>query len=105
MGLKIRREDMVVVIAGRDRGKKGKVQRVFPRDGMVMVEGVNMVTRHQRARPNLRQAGRVQQEVAIGVSKVMLVCKHCDKGTRVGFRLLEGGKRVRYCKECQETID
>ncbi|OGO04317.1 MAG: 50S ribosomal protein L24 [Chloroflexi bacterium RBG_13_54_9] len=103
--MKIRREDNVLVIAGKDRGKKGKVHRIFPKENRVLVEGVNVVKRHTKPRGTVRQAGIVEREAPIHLSNVMLICTRCDRPTRVGFRLLEGGGKVRICRSCHEQID
>ncbi|MBI2303396.1 MAG: 50S ribosomal protein L24 [Chloroflexi bacterium] len=103
--MKIRRNDTVLVIIGRDRGKRGKVHRVYPQEDRVVVEGVNIVKRHTKPRGTARQGGIVEREGPIHLSNVMFVCAKCDRPTRVGFRLLEDGKKVRYCRRCQETVD
>ena len=103
--MKIRKGDTVLVIGGKDRGKKGKVRLVFPKDERLIVEGINMVKRHSRARGMVRQAGIIEREAPLHISKVMLVCTKCNRLTRVGFRFLEDGKRVRFCRSCQEVID
>ena len=103
--MKIRRNDSVVVIKGRDRGKKGKVHRVYDAKERLLVEGVNMAKRHMKARGQVRQAGIIQREAPIHASNVMLVCTKCGQPTRIGVRFLVGGKRVRVCKRCQELID
>ena len=103
--MKIRKNDEVLVIRGDDRGKRGKVHGSFPRDERILVEGVNFVKRHMRPRPNVKQAGIVEREAPIHVSSVMLVCSKCHRPTRVGFRVLEDGSKVRSCKRCGEVID
>ena len=103
--MKIRRGDTVLVISGRDKGKKGKVRRTLPDKRRVLVDGVNMIKRHMRAQGGVRQAGIVEREASLRVSNVMLVCNRCDKPTRVGFRLLEEGKKVRICRSCHEVIE
>ncbi|MCD6267673.1 MAG: 50S ribosomal protein L24 [Thermotoga sp. 4484_232] len=105
MALKIKRGDLVEVISGKDKGKRGKVLRVIPRERKVIVEGVNMVKRHQRPIPQLREGGIIEREAPIYISKVMVVCPNCDRRTRVGFKVLENGDKVRYCKKCGEIID
>ena len=105
MALKIKRGDLVEVISGKDRGKRGKVLRVIPKERKVIVEGVNMVKRHQRPIPQLREGGIIEREAPIYMSKVMVVCPNCDRRTRVGFKILENGDKVRYCKKCGEIID
>ncbi len=103
--MKIRKNDTIIVTAGKDRGKKGKVRRVFPNEDRVVVEGLNMIKRHSRARRATRQAGIIELEAPIHVSNVMLLCDKCGKPTRVGFRFLTDGKRVRICNSCREVID
>lgn len=103
--MKIRRNDTVLVIAGKDKGRKGKVRRASPKEGRIVVEGINMIKQHLKARAPARQAGIVEREAPLAVSKTMLVCNKCNRAARVGFRFLEDGKKVRYCHRCGETID
>jgi large subunit ribosomal protein L24 len=103
--MKIRKNDNVIIITGKDRGKKGKVRRAFPKEDRVIVEGLNMIKRHSRAGRAARQAGIIELEAPIHVSNVMLLCDKCGKPTRVNFRFLTDGKKVRICNSCQEVID
>jgi large subunit ribosomal protein L24 len=103
--MKIRKGDTVVIIAGKDRGKRGKVRRAWPDEERVIVDGLNMIKRHSRARRAARQAGIIELEAPIHVSNIMLVCEKCGKPTRVSFRFLDDGKKVRICNSCQEMID
>ena len=103
--MKIRKNDTVLVIAGKDKGKKGKVRLAYPKDERVLVEGINFIKRHTRAIQQVRQAGIIDREEPIQVSNVMLLCGKCNHPTRVGFRFLEGGKKVRICQVCHEVID
>ncbi|MCK5653647.1 MAG: 50S ribosomal protein L24 [Dehalococcoidia bacterium] len=103
--MKIRRDDTVVVIAGRDKGKRGKVRQSLKRESCVVVEGVNMVKRHTRPRGTVRQAGIIEREAPLHISNVMLLCPKCDHPARLGFRILEDGSRVRVCRRCHEVID
>jgi large subunit ribosomal protein L24 len=103
--MKIRKDDTVVIIAGKDKGKRGKVRRAWPDEERVIVEGANMIKRHSRARRAARQAGIIELEASIHVSNVMLVCEKCGNPTRVSFRFLDDGKRVRICNSCREVID
>ncbi|AAD36555.1 50S ribosomal protein L24 [Thermotoga maritima MSB8] len=103
--MRIKKGDLVEVISGKDKGKRGKVLRVIPKENKVIVENVNMVKRHQRPVPQLREGGIIEREAPIYASKVMVVCPACDKRTRVGYRFTEDGKKVRYCKKCGEIID
>ena len=103
--MKIRKNDTVMVIAGRDKGKKGKVRFAHPRDETLIIEGVNFIKRHARATRQVRQAGIIELEAPIHISKVMFLCDKCSHPARIGFRFLEGGKKVRFCQTCQEVID
>ncbi len=103
--MKIRKNDTVLVIAGKDKGKKGKVRFAYPKDERVLVEGINFIKRHMRAVRQARQAGIIEREAPIDVADVMLLCSKCNHPTRVGFRFLEGGKKVRICRVCHEVID
>jgi len=103
--MKIRKNDIVLVIAGKDKGKKGKVRFAYPKDERLMVEGINFIKRHARATGQVRQAGIIEREAPIYVSNVMLLCNKCNRPTRIGFRFLEDGKKVRFCKSCHEVID
>jgi large subunit ribosomal protein L24 len=103
--MKIRKNDSVIIIAGKDRGKKGKVRRTFPKEDRVIVEGLNMIKRHSRAQRAARQAGIIELEAPIHVSNVMLLCDKCAKPARVGFDFLADGKKVRICNSCGEVID
>jgi large subunit ribosomal protein L24 len=103
--MKIRKNDTVIITAGKDRGKKGKVRRALPSEDRVIVEGLNMIKRHSRARRAARQAGIIELEAPIHVSNVMLLCDKCGKPTRISFRFLADGKRVRICNSCREVID
>lgn len=105
MAMKIRKNDTVLVITGRDRGKKGKVRFAYPRDERLLVEGVNMIKKHARATGRARQAGIIEREAPINVTNVMFLCSKCNHPTRVGFRFLADGKKVRVCRVCNEVID
>ena len=103
--MRIRTGDNVLVIAGRDKGKTGRVERNIPGKGRVVVEGVNVVTKHMRGQPGVRQAGRIQFEAPIHVSNVVLICNKCNQPTKYRITFLETGARVRSCTKCQEVID
>ncbi len=103
--MKIRKNDTVLVIAGKDKGKKGKVRFAYPKEERVLVDGINMVKRHTRARGTVRQAGIIEREDPIHVSNVMLLCNKCNRPTRIGFRFLKDGRKVRFCRSCGEVID
>jgi large subunit ribosomal protein L24 len=103
--MKIRKEDNVLVIAGKDKGKKGKIRFVYPRQNRVLIEGVNMIKTHSRARQQVKQAGLIEREAPINISNVMLVCTRCNKPARVGFKILDDGRKMRICRSCKEAID
>lgn len=103
--MKIRKNDTVLVIAGKDKGKKGKVRFVYPKEERMLVDGVNFIKRHTRARGAVRQAGIIELEAPVHVSNVMLICSKCNHPTRIGFRFLTDGKKVRVCRSCGEVID
>ncbi|MDR2529792.1 MAG: 50S ribosomal protein L24 [Synergistaceae bacterium] len=105
MSMRIKKNDRVRVIAGKDKGKEGKILRRIPEKDLVVVEGVNMVSRHTKPSQKNPQAGIIKQEAPIYASKVMLVCPQCGKATRVGCSFLESGKKVRVCRKCSEIID
>ena len=98
--MNIKRDDTVLVVAGKDRGKRGRVREVHPSDNKVIIEGVNIIKRHTRGRRGARQAGVIEQEAGMDASKVMVVCPNCDRGTRIGHSYLENGQKVRQCRHC-----
>jgi large subunit ribosomal protein L24 len=98
--LHIKKDDRVVVISGKDRGKKGKVLIAEPSSGKVVVEKINMLTKHEKPKGQGKLGGIMHQEGPIFASKVMLVCGKCNKATRIAFKVLENGDRVRVCKKC-----
>ena len=101
----VRRGDTVAVIAGRERGKRGKVLRVLPVDGRVLVEKLNMMKKHQRPTQKLRQGGIIERESPLALSNVLVVCSRCDKPRRSGIKVLGDGRKVRVCKRCGESFD
>ena len=103
--MKIRKNDTVLVVSGKDRGKRGKVRFAYPKDETLLVEGINVIKRHTRARGQVRQAGIIERESPIRASNVMLLCGKCNKPARVGYRALKDGRKVRYCCACGEVID
>ena len=103
--MRLRTDDNVLVIKGRDRGKQGRVQRTMQKENKVLVEGVNVVFRHTKASPGLRQAGIIRKELPIPTSNVMLVCVHCSRPTKVRARRLSDGTKARVCSRCEEVIE
>lgn len=103
--MKIRKNDIVTVISGKDKGKSGKVLKVLTKDSRVVVEKVNFVKKHTRPSQKVQQGGILEKEAPLAVSKVMLICNKCGKRTKVKMGKLAAGKPVRICKKCKEMID
>jgi large subunit ribosomal protein L24 len=111
--IKIRKGDSVQVMTGKDAGKRGKVERVLPDSGRVVVEKVNMIKRHTKPRPAPRNSqnqqvipgGVIEKEAPLNLSNVQLVCPSCGKPSRVGYRENEDGVKVRVCKACGKDVD
>lgn len=103
--LGIKKGDHVIVISGKDKGKRGKVIRALPAEGKLVVEGVNVMKKHQKATPKVMQGGIIEQEMPIPRANVMLVCPKCHKPTRVGSTKLADGRSVRVCKRCDEVLE
>ncbi len=101
----IRKNDLVQVVSGKEKGKTGKVMQVFPKRERVLVEKVNFIKRHSRPSAKTRQGGIIQKEAPVHVSKVLLVCPKCNQGERMGHKLLEDGKKALVCKVCGELIE
>jgi large subunit ribosomal protein L24 len=101
----VRKDDKVTVLSGKDKGKKGKVLVVMPKEGKVIVEGIAMATKHKKPRSQTQSGGIIKQECPIYASKVMLVCPKCGRPARTGKKELDTGSKVRYCKKCFETLD
>ncbi len=105
MGLKIKKNDKVIVISGKEKGKDGRVLAVMPKKERVLVERVNMIKRHMKPSRRYTQGGIIEKEGPLHISKVMLVCPRCQTPTRTASRILGDGKKVRLCKRCKEVID
>jgi len=101
----VRKGDTVVVVAGKERGKRGKVLRVLKDKGRVLIEHVNMIKKHQRPTQKLRQGGIIEREGPLALSNVLVVCPRCDKPSRTGVKILTDGRKVRTCRRCNESID
>jgi large subunit ribosomal protein L24 len=106
MSESVRKGDLVLVLAGKDRGKRGTVDRVqrTKRGMTVVVPGINMVKRHQRPRTRTQQAGIIDIPAPLDISNVQVVCPNCNRPTRVGHQQIEAGRRVRVCKRCGEQL-
>ena len=105
MAAKIKRNDQVQVLTGKDRGRRGEVRQVNVEDGRAVVTGVNMIKKHQRSGGPQQPGGIIDMQAPIQMSNLAVVCRSCDAAARVGFRVLEDGRKVRFCKKCNEAID
>jgi len=103
--VKIKKDDNVLVIAGKDKGKTGKVRFAYPKEDNAIVEGINFQKKASRAQGTVRQGGIIEREAPINVSNLMLICKRCNKPVRVGVKMLEDGRKVRVCRSCREVLD
>ena len=103
--MQIRRNDSVIVIAGKERGKTGKVLRVQREKNAVIIERVNLVKRHTKPRGPQQPGGIVEKEAAIDASNVMILCDKCNAPVRVGRKMLSDGKKIRICRRCREALD
>jgi large subunit ribosomal protein L24 len=101
----VKKDDQVVVVSGKDKGKKGKVLVASPKGGKIIIEKVNMLTKHTRPKKQGQTGGIIHQEGPVNASNVMLVCGKCHKATRIAYKKLEDGSKVRVCKKCGETFD
>lgn len=103
--LHVKKNDMVMIMAGKDKGKTGKVLRVFADKNRVIVENLNQVKRHTRPTQTNTQGGIIEKEAPLHASNVLLVCGSCNKPVRTGIRALEDGSKARFCKKCNEIVD
>jgi len=102
--LHVRRGDIVKVLSGKDKDKKGKILTADPKAGKVIIEGVNMTTKHKKPRKAGDAGGIIHQESPIYACKVMLICNKCGNASRIGHKVLSNGENVRYCKRCNENV-
>ena len=103
--MQIRKNDSVIVIGGKERGKTGKVLRVVPEKDAVVIERLNMVKRHTKPRGPQQPGGIVEKEAAIHASNIMILCDKCNAPVRVGHKTLADGKKLRICRRCNEALD
>ena len=103
--MKIHKDDNVLIITGKDKGKKGKVRFAYPQKQQLIVEGINYIKKHSKARGAARQAGIIDLEAPLHVSNVMYLCNKCNKPARIGTRKLGDGRNARFCRSCGEVID
>lgn len=102
---RLKKNDTVMVIAGKERGKSGKILRIIPKKDRAIVEKINMVKRHLKPSQQARQGGILEREAPIHITNLMLICSKCTDPTRVGYRVLEDNRKVRFCKKCNEVLD
>ncbi len=105
MKVHVKKDDNVYVLSGKDAGKSGKVLKVFPVTGRVIVEGVNMSVKHEKPRGRYQQGGIIHQESPVSSSNVMVVCSKCKRPSKLGHKLMANGEKVRVCKACGAEID
>lgn len=105
MGSAIKKEDTVVVITGKEKGKKGRVLSVMPSKNRLIIEKINLIKKHMKPNRKYQQGGIIERENPVHISNVMLVCPKCGQAARVSNMLLENGRKVRACKKCREVID
>ncbi len=103
--MRLRSNDNVLITKGRDRGKRGRVSKVLPKRGRAVVEGVNVVTRHQKPAGAFRQGGIIEKELPLPLSNLMFYHEDCDSASRLGHRLMADGSKARVCKSCGEVIE
>lgn len=101
----VHREDTVLILTGKDQGKKGRVIRLFPKVEKALVEKINMVKRHTRPNQQLPQGGIMEKESPIHISNLQVICSKCGKATRINHKVLASGKKARLCKKCGEILD
>jgi len=102
--LHIKKNDTVKMLAGKDKGKAGKVLKVFPDRGRAIVQGANFVKKHAKRARQDEQAGIIQRESSVDISNLAVVCKGCNRSARIGVDVLKDGSKVRYCKKCKEVL-
>lgn len=102
--MNVKKDDTVIVLSGKDKGKKGKVLSTFPKENKIIVEGINIISRHTKPRKQGEEGGIIKKESPLNASKVMRVCPKCGKPTRAASKILEDGTKKRVCKICGETI-
>ena len=101
----IKKNDLVMVTHGKEKGKSGRVLKVLPEREGLIIEKINFVKRHSRPHGQQRRGGIIEKEAPLHISNVMLLCEKCNKPVRIGHRILEGGKKARYCRKCGEIFD
>jgi large subunit ribosomal protein L24 len=101
----VKKNDLVMVVSGKEKGKSGRILRVLPEKKKVIIEKINFVKRHARPHGKQRQGGILEKEAPLDLSNVMPLCEKCNKPVRIGHRVVEGSKKARYCRKCGEILD
>jgi large subunit ribosomal protein L24 len=101
----VKKNDLVMVVSGKEQGKSGRILKVLPEKKKVIIEKINFVKRHARPHGKQRQGGILEKEAPLHLSNVMLLCEKCNKPVRIGHRVVEGNKKARYCRKCGEILD
>lgn len=102
---KLKKNDVVMVIAGKEKGKSGRILKLLPKRNRVVVEKINMIKRHTKPSKQMPHGGIVEKEGSLHISNVMIICQRCNVPVRIGKRILEDGSKVRVCKRCGEVLD
>lgn len=105
MGLSIKKNDRVVVVSGKEKGKEGRVLTVLPKKSRLIIEKINIIKRHMKPSRKYAQGGIIEKEGSVHISNVMLICRRCHKPVRIGNKVLDDGRKVRVCRKCKEVID
>ncbi len=105
MGLRIKKDDTIIVVSGDDKGKRGRVLQVMSEKDRLVIENINMIKKHMKPNNTYKQGGIIEKEAPMRRSNVMLVCSKCDKPTRIGHKVLENGDKVRICNKCGEVTE
>jgi large subunit ribosomal protein L24 len=103
--LHVKKDDLVMIVAGKDKGKSGKILRVLPEKERVLVENLNLIKRHTRPSQANNEGGIIEKEAPIAISNVQLLCPGCSKPARTGIKVLEDGNKARFCKKCNEIVN
>ncbi len=101
----IKKNDLVMVTNGKEKGKSGRVLKVNPEKERVIIEKINFIKKHTRPQGQQKRGGILEKEAPLHISNVMLLCEKCNKSVRIGYRILEGGKKARFCRKCGEIFD
>ncbi|MFC1613057.1 50S ribosomal protein L24 [Patescibacteria group bacterium] len=102
--MKIKLNDKVKIISGKDKGKNGKVIQIMQKENLVVVEGLNLLVKHIKGTKDGKPGQKIQFPCPLNLSKIMLLCPHCEKMVKIGYKRLENKKKVRFCKKCNETL-